>query len=56
MEDIKLKKYGSADVGSIGRVRFSTDSDGNANGSGAGGNSLVTLRDVRETDFGPWRV
>ncbi|CUS14992.1 unnamed protein product [Tuber aestivum] len=54
--DIKLKKYGSADVGSIGRVRFSTDSSENANGGGTGGKSLVTLRDVKETDFGPWRV
>ncbi|RPA90155.1 hypothetical protein L873DRAFT_1795647 [Choiromyces venosus 120613-1] len=72
--DMKVRKYGSANGGSGGRVRFSGDTGGGAGeygrggagergwdgvsgtvGSG-GGKSLVTLRDVRETDFGPWRV
>ncbi|PWW77832.1 hypothetical protein C7212DRAFT_362443 [Tuber magnatum] len=54
--DMKLRKYGSGGVGGIGRVRFSADANGNGNGGSAGGKSLVTLRDVRETDFGPWKV
>ena len=60
--DMKVRKYGSGGGGSIGRVRFSTDANRNGGaggggmGSSAGSKSLVRLRDVRETDFGPWRV
>ncbi|CAZ83056.1 unnamed protein product [Tuber melanosporum] len=54
--DMKVRKYGSGGWGGIGRVRFSANSNGNGNGNSGGGKSLVTLRDVRETDFGPWRV
>jgi len=60
--DMKVRKYGSGGGGSIGRVRFSTDvnrssgaGDGETGSSGRS-KSLVRLRDVRETDFGPWRV
>lgn len=60
--DMKVRKHGSGGGGSIGRVRFSTDVNRNGGagdgetGSSAGSRGLVRLRDVRETDFGPWRV
>ncbi|KAG0633533.1 hypothetical protein HOY80DRAFT_1104625 [Tuber brumale] len=54
--DMKVKKYGSGGFGGTGRVRFSVNASGNGNCNGAGGKSPATLRDVRETDFGPWRV
>jgi len=60
--DMKVRKYGSGGGGSIGRVKFSTDvnrksrAGGGGTGSSAGSKGLVRLRDVRETDFGPWRV
>jgi len=57
--DIKAREYGSGDGMSIGWVKFSTDVNRNGGGGGGGtgssakSKSLVRLRVVRETDFGP---
>ena len=56
---MKAREYGSGDGVSIGWVKFSTDVNRNGGGGGGGtgssakSKSLVRLRVVRETDFGP---
>ena len=59
---LKVRKYISGGGGSIGRVKVSIDMNRNGRARGGGtsrsarGKSLVGLRDVRETGFGPCMV
>jgi len=60
--DMKVRKYCSEGRGSIRRVKFSTDVDGNSGaevrGTGSSGvsKSLVRLRNIRATNSGLWRI